>query len=124
MGKINRAQVLAVANEELGLVVDVDTQLSCEQAQEIMEYLEVDNPRERLEWFNCRWVDGADIERLANIDFSVHTCDVCGDEEYKGHNLDWAHFQGANQGEGGEVTIVDKEKYVCNHCLTTNPVFF
>lgn len=122
--KINRAQVLAIANEELGLVVDVDTHLSCEQAQEILEHLEISDPRERLEWYNCRWVDAEELVRLANLGFDVHKCEVCGDEEYKGHVQDWGHFQGVNQGEGGEVTIVDKEKYVCSHCLTTNPIFF
>jgi hypothetical protein len=115
---------LQVAETIVSACLGSTQHISMEDAVAVLEELGVPDAHERVEWRNITGLDADDILALANLEFSVDTCDMCGARIMKGRPQDWSQFQGVLQNEGGEVEINGKPKHICEQCLYSNSIFW
>jgi len=96
-----------------------------ENAIGYLENLDVENAKERIEWFNISILGPDDLVILANVPFEVIKCDVCGDNYHLADVDDEFQSTHAVSPRGGETYRSYSRKNrirICNDCLAFNRI--
>lgn len=93
-------------------------------AENILRYLDIKDPGERVKMYNRSHLDLDDLVALANVEFRIVECAMCHEKVFQVEPGNWSMFQGIDtNGEIGPVEINGKEKQICSWCYD-DPIFW
>lgn len=117
---ITLEQVLKMLREDTGEEHPEDVLFTKDRAATCLEDLHVKNAQERVEWFSTELFDAFDILAMANADFAVRKCDICGSKYHTSEFLATYCVLARtgdtfNSASGNDI-------YICDRCSVTNKV--